>query len=250
MAVQLEIPYISQLESGAKKFHNDCGPACGVMLIEAFTNHKISVDQFYVKTGHTTDVYTSYGEIREVLYRYDVATEMIWGMDWEQLESILAEERPIIVLIKYKALVDAMDTHSNFQGQHFVVIVGVDDQHVTIHDPLWPNQGGENLQIPLDIMDKAWGDALPHHTGLAAVQSLSDERVRDVDQDWVRVGGYGLNMRSEPRVADGNIVGFVHSGKRRIVLERHQDGNDKWGRIGPGRWIALEYDGEVLAIDL
>ena len=250
MAIQLEIPYVSQLGPDAQAYHNDCGPACGVMLLKAFTNHDLTVDQFYTETGHTTDVYTSYGEIRAVLYRYDLATEMNWGLDEDRLEAILTEERPIIALIKYQVLAVEMDTNSNFQGQHFVVIVGVDDQHVILHDPLWPDQEGKNWPVPLEIMDRAWGQAQPHHTGLATIQSLSDERVRDDSQDWVRVGGYGLNVRSEPRVAAGNIVGFVHSGKERIVLERRQVGADEWGRIGPELWIALKYDGEVLAIDL
>lgn len=250
MAVQLEVPYVSQLGPDAQAYHNDCGPACGVMLLQAFTDHAITVDQFYAETGHTTDTYTSYGEIRAVLYRYDLATEMIWGMNWGQLEIVLTEERPIIALIKYQVLAAEMDTYSNFQGQHFVVIVGIDDPDVLLHDPLWPDQAGKNWRIPLETMNRAWGQAQPHHTGLATIPSLSDERVREADQDWVQVGGYGLNVRSEPRVAEGNIVDFVHSGKKRILLERRQVGADEWGRIGPERWIALKYDGEVLAIDL
>ena len=34
----LPVPYVSQLEEGAKLHNNDCGAACGVMLLELITS--------------------------------------------------------------------------------------------------------------------------------------------------------------------------------------------------------------------
>jgi hypothetical protein len=55
----LDIPYVSQLEDGARKYSNDCSAASGVMLIRAYNNDQVfTVDDYYEETGQREDVFT------------------------------------------------------------------------------------------------------------------------------------------------------------------------------------------------
>jgi len=58
----------------------------------------------------------------------------------------------------------------------------------------------------------------------------------------------GLNIRSAPYVAD-NKVGSMKVDTVFEVLEIDNKSNgDKWGKIGTGKWVALEYQGNIFAV--
>lgn len=61
---------------------------------------------------------------------------------------------------------------------------------------------------------------------------------------------YGLNVRSTATVAD-NKVGVVAAGTTVEILKRDNKTNgDIWGKIGTSQWIALKYNGQMLAKEL
>ncbi len=59
----------------------------------------------------------------------------------------------------------------------------------------------------------------------------------------------GLNVRSDKDVGYP-IVGVLMNGERIRVYKREKIGDDEWGRIGVNQWIAIKYQGEILARNL
>ena len=126
----LEIPYVSQLEDGARKFNNDCGAASGVMLIRAYNNDKnFTVDAYYQETGQKTDEYLDYFQIQKVLSNHKISSSLKAHLKLSDLEQFIEEKRPPIVLFFYKKLLgrNRIKTHKQFKGDHFAVLVGIDD---------------------------------------------------------------------------------------------------------------------------
>ncbi|MFA5036407.1 MAG: cysteine peptidase family C39 domain-containing protein [Candidatus Izemoplasmatales bacterium] len=152
----LNVSFISQLGSGADKFHNDCGAACVSMLVSAYTQQNVSVDEIYSRIQPNADTYLSVTQLKNALAWYDINVISSYDLSKEFLWSKTIEKKPFIALISYKPIHDAnLDDDTTFTGMHFVVVVGLDADGVLIHDPLVHNEVGGFRHLPFNVYDAA-----------------------------------------------------------------------------------------------
>lgn len=242
----LDIPFVSQVGKGASKFNNDCGAAAGSMVTKAFwPGDEVTPDSFYKLTGKKKDVYLSVGDIRRVLYdRFGIATNWILKPDVKKwIDGGLA----IIALIKYGPIQDWADNpHSNFRDMHYVVVAGYRPGSAFIRDPLYPSSSFGGYWIPNDIFYRAWSGGSPALGAIVTAAPIGTE-VKFITNVEI-VTHYGVNVRAGPGIGD-TILGAEPFGKILQVFEwDYQKGGDIWARIGPGRWLAVLFDGTILAV--
>lgn len=133
------IPYKSQYDPDADEFRNDCGPACMAMLLHAF-GFNVSTNVVYAKTGAKPNNYVSVAQLMRVALSYGIPFDYYARWSLSQLQEALQKGKGIIALIHYGALSQinpGISTQSTFEGPHFVVVVGADDEHIFVNDPLW-----------------------------------------------------------------------------------------------------------------
>ncbi|NDJ75693.1 MAG: hypothetical protein GYB65_05500 [Chloroflexi bacterium] len=256
----LPVPYVSQLGEGANAFHNDCGAACGAMLIKAYTGNNITPDDFYRATGQADDDYLSVTQLMTVLTAHGISTEWYRELSLVDLFAMLVGGRPAIVLFNYGALREKVSGLENttFSGAHFAVMTGIDTINVYLHDPLWTitsgYSGGEAIPIAhadwMYIWEAAQRDYNPECAALVPVVGVGAfTGVTELYQ--VRVtSADGIRIRTAPRVARGTDTGRgVPNGYVAKIWaeERDAEGN-LWGAItvDKRKWIALEFRGVQL----
>ncbi len=101
----LDIPYVSKLEEGARKYQNDCGAASGVMLVKAYKGDQaLTVDEYYRKTGNRVDKYLNVAQVKSVLNSYGIPSEWRINLSMSDVGSYIENKRPLIVLFNYGVL--------------------------------------------------------------------------------------------------------------------------------------------------
>jgi hypothetical protein len=235
----LPVPYVTQLGPGAEAHQNDCGAACAVMLIEAYTNTALTPNQFYTKFNISGDPYLSVPTIRDAMGKLGVLTSFKAGMTMADLFNTLATGKPVIVLIRYKALEDLGLTEKHFEGPHFAVMVGMDPKYIYLHDPLYTNvTNGEAHAYPLDAFWKAWNDValdanFPNPARAAIIPAVG---LGYPMERAVIVNIPTLNVRLGPALGSA-VVGALKKGQV-VKITREVNG---WGLIDTDRWIYLAY---------
>jgi hypothetical protein len=244
-ATLLSVPYVSQLTADAAAHNNDCGAACGVMLVKAFDkNSRVTVDEFYDMCNPGADVYLSAGQIVTALAKCRVVSAWRYGLKLWDLFELLKAEHPVIALINYGVLVDAgLTQKTGFRGAHFIVIVGMDTKYIHIHDPYWEVGGG--VSVPIDTFMSAWStcdkQGNPNCCGIVASDTLAEGVFFDDEVLFqVRVTANSLTVREGGGV-NYRAVGYLKKGAMAEVYYQ----KDGWGMIGTARWISLKYT-EVL----
>ena len=139
MGTLLNIPYKSQYDPDAGRSRNDCGPACLAMLANAL-GLAVTTDGAFQRTGAPPDGYISSAQLMRVSESFDAPLEyhQDWGLG--ELRGMIDLARPAIALVHYGAfskLQPGVSTQSDFTGPHFLLVVGYDENHIIVHDPLW-----------------------------------------------------------------------------------------------------------------
>jgi len=233
----LPVPYISQIGTGAEQHKNDCGAACAVMFLRAYTNTPMTPDQFYALFNIPGDPYLSVPTIRNAMGKSGVLTSFKAGLTMADLFNTFATGKPVIVLIRYKTFEDAGLTEKHYEGPHFAVGVGMDSKHIYLHDPLYTNSfDGEAHPYPLDLFWKAWKDVAldpqypnPERSAIIPAVGLGYRMERAV-----LVNTPMLNVRSNPSLL-GKVTGSLKKGQV-VYVTREVNG---WGAIGAKQWINL-----------
>jgi hypothetical protein len=239
----LPVPYVSQLEEGAQLHNNDCGAACGVMLVRAYNKQvEVTVDEFYDRCNPAGDEYLSASQIKNTLADFYLNSTWQIGMNLYSLLDTLRAEKPLLVLVNYGVLVRAdLTEKKGFKGAHFMVVVGIDNKYVYTHDPYCTKKNGEARLYPVDKFIEAWercseqgnprcAALIPNYSVIAAQQPLPVALYR------IRVNTAVLNIRSGPG-ANFLDIGDLKQGTE---LDIYQEQNG-WGEIGAGHWISLAY---------
>lgn len=162
MTVVLDIPYKSQCDPDASASRNDCGPACLAMILNGL-GQPVTTDAVFRRTGAAPDGYVSSAQLLRVAdsYRSPLEFRRNWGL--MELHTMIDLNRPLIALVHYAAfseLQPGMSTQSSFKGPHYVLVVGYDDDHVIVHDPLWAGNRrdeGAYKVWPNAVWMHAWG---------------------------------------------------------------------------------------------
>ena len=235
----LPVPYLSQIGDGAEKHRNDCGAACAVMFLRAYTNTTMTPDQFYGLFNISGDPYLSVPTLRNAMGKLGVLTTFKVGLAMADLFNTLATGKPVIVLIRYKTLEDAGLTERHYEGPHFAVGVGMDSKYIYLHDPLYTRVlDGEAHAYPLDVFWKAWTDVAsdphypnPQRSAIVPAAGLGYRMERPV-----KVNIAALNVRLGPSLTN-KVIGSLKRGQV-VYVTREVNG---WGEIGTDRWIYLPY---------
>jgi hypothetical protein len=260
----LDIPYVSQLEDGARKFHNDCGAASGVMLVQVYRgDHALTVDEYYDQTKQREDEYLSASQVMSVLKAHGIPSNWRTNVTEEDARLLIENKRPFIVLYNYKIIRSrGITTEIPFSGFHFAVLVGIDDFFVYLNDPLWTDEKGKNLQIPLDIWMEAWttfpknSDGVPANPPAGAIipahavdaPEVVEEQFDPADISRMRViFPKGMNVRLGPGTGH-SIVDSRNHGDVVTILKTEADGEDIWGCLGTNRWIAIKFQGNTYLV--
>ncbi len=201
MATVLNIAYKSQYDPDAAASRNDCGPACLAILLNAF-GVTATTDAVFRRTGAAPDDYVSMAQLMRVGESYGVPFEYRKGWGLGELRAMLNLGRPLIALVHYGAFSErqpGVSTQSAFTGPHFLVVVGYDEDHVIVHDPLWTGDRrdeGAFKKWPNKVWLEAWGrchedcDAFarcnPDFAALISVRALSPDSRARVPADVIR----------------------------------------------------------------
>lgn len=238
----LFVPFISQQGPGADKFNNDCGAACGCMVVKAFhPADQINPNEFYKLTGQKKDDYLGFDQIMGVLYNdFRIATNLEFG---DKIIVNIKNNLLMIALINYGKIQDwTINPNSNFRGQHFVVASGYGLNYYKVLDPL----AGVEMYVPINVFTDAWASATPSMGAIVTAAPIGTDI--ETITNYEIITPYGVNIRKSPDVSS-EILGALQQGKVAQVYELTS--KDKlghyWGRIGKEKWIAIWYKKEKLA---
>ncbi len=201
MPTLLKIAYKSQYDADAAASRNDCGPACLAMLLNAL-GVAATTDAVFQRTGAAADGYVSMAQLMRVGESYGAPLEFRKGWTLPDLRARLDLARPVIALVHYGAfseLEPGHSTQSQFKGPHFVLVVGYDDEHVIVHDPLWAGarrDEGAYRRWTNAVWAQAWGRCHedcdpqgrcnPNQAVLISVRGLSRALRAQLPADLVR----------------------------------------------------------------
>jgi Peptidase_C39 like family len=131
-AVSLDVPYVPQTESL-------CGGAAVAMVFRYWGDAHAGVDQFAALVDRRARGIETNTLVRAVNDRRWRAIQGRGSVD--TLQSELRAGHPVIALIEARP-----------QRYHYVVVVGIDADHVVIHDPTW----GPSRPLPSTEMARRW----------------------------------------------------------------------------------------------
>jgi hypothetical protein len=178
------IPYKSQLDSDAGDFRNDCGPTCLAMILHGF-NVEVTTNAVYRKTGAKANGYVSVSQLMRAGQAYEVPFQYFSAWTLDTLKESVKGGRPVIALVHYEEFVKVnpgTSTQYRFNGPHFLVILGYDDQYIYVNDPLWSGarrKEGERKRWTYAQFNKAWGanhkDGNRNYSGIVSAKRLPTE---------------------------------------------------------------------------
>ncbi len=158
------IPYKSQNDPDANAFVNDCGPAAMAMILNGH-GLNITTNAFYRKTGASANGYVSVTQMMRAALAYGVPFEYFFPWDLDHLKLSVDTGKAPVPLVHYGAwskIDPGVSTQSSFTGPHFVVVVGYDDEHIYVNDPLWSGSRrseGERKRWSYAEFNAAWSTA-------------------------------------------------------------------------------------------
>ena len=153
----LDTPYRSQWDPDGSDYASDCGPACVAMVLEHY-GVRVDINQLAREAGMIAGrPYTLPVELIRVAQLHGLALVRRLPCVISDLAIELDAGRPVIVLIHYGSINNRQDT--NYTEGHWVVVVGVDENIVYIHDPNWRGpvrDKGRALAVSRAVFDDAW----------------------------------------------------------------------------------------------
>jgi uncharacterized protein YvpB len=164
--IKLAVPFISQFDPTASTHNADCGPSCLAMILNAGRQplQHITVDDLYSRHLQHKEVgdFTLVSEMVDIGNQEGLSSlsRQFPGQDQalDGLRNLVRQNTPFVALVNYTAWDDV--AQNNFQGGHFVVVTGFDDQHVFVHDPLFRGNRrgqGEHFVWRNDKFLAGWG---------------------------------------------------------------------------------------------
>ena len=262
------IPYKSQFDPDADEFRNDCGPASLAMVLHAY-GVNVSTNAVYRKTGTKANDFVSLAQLMRAAQSYGYPLDYFHSWTLAQLKAKISEGRPVMLLVHYGAwsqLQPGVSTQSSFKGPHFVVVVGFDDEHIYVNDPLWRDERrieGFRRAWTHQQFDEAWSrnheDGNRDRAGLypraslstapfGAGQYASAANFQPDAEAGRRIRAWALHQGLEPPMLDSpatlnaylaSIGGWGQRRARHVVTE-----NDDLGML------ALRYYGDPLKWDV
>lgn len=133
----LDVPYRSQWDADASTHVADCGPTALAMVLNA-VGVATTPDTIYARfmPGKPATAYTSVDELRQAAAGYNTEFDVTTfdGDTVTRIKETIDRNEAIIALVNYEHLDARLN---NFNGAHFLIIVGYDDKYIYVHDPLY-----------------------------------------------------------------------------------------------------------------
>jgi hypothetical protein len=201
------IPYKSQYDPDASEFRNDCGPASLAMILHAF-GINVSTNSVYRKTGTEANRYVSVSQLMRAGLSYGVPFDYFYNWSIEKLKEGLLAGHTMIVLVHYAGwskINPGVSTQNTFEGPHFVTVVGFDDEHIFVNDPLWKEERrGEGYRKAWTYKEffAAWDsnheDGNRDRSGIITQRTLPTKAYSK--EDWPTPGRAEINPRELQRM--------------------------------------------------
>lgn len=161
-------------KANANRARGDCGPAALASIIWMHTHHRPNVNEAGIACGQPASrpgsMYTGHGQLRAGAAHYGLTLEthspyVLPQFDMDLICAKLAENKPLIALIKYGALAeelakypDEIQNQDEFEGTHWVTVVACNHEHIFVMDPnFWGDRraDGNYRSIPTDAFVEA-----------------------------------------------------------------------------------------------
>lgn len=155
------VPYKSQYDDDASEYRNDCGPACVAMILNGL-GLNVTTNAVFRRSGADRDAYVSVTQMIRAAYTYEIDFDYFYPWSLNDLKEAVSNGMSAITLIHYGAWKNLGLTQSSFTGPHFVTVVGYDEGHIYVNDPLWwgtRRWEGEHKRLTYDEFEKAWSTA-------------------------------------------------------------------------------------------
>ncbi len=130
--MKLQIDFVSQQ---GNQHRNDCGAACVAMLTGS------SIDDVLLVANQPPNKPLHVRDIMAVLRAYRLPSEYVRPLHLPDLRGWLDNGNPVIALVGYGELPPDQRA-TDFDGAHWVLVVGHQEETYLVHDPLWPGQAG------------------------------------------------------------------------------------------------------------
>lgn len=155
------IPYKSQYDADANQYRNDCGPACVAMILNGL-GKSVTTNIVFRRSGAEANGYVSVSQMIRAAQTYKVTFKYYYPWTLNDLKLAVKAGTAPITLVHYGAWSSLGKTQNKFTGPHFVVVVGYDDKHIYVNDPLWKDPRryeGERIAWTNEEFMAAWGTA-------------------------------------------------------------------------------------------
>jgi len=155
------IPYKSQFDDDANQYRNDCGPACVAMILNSL-GKEATTNNVFRRSGAEGNGYVSVSQMIRAAQTYHITFKYFYPWSLNDLKMAVKAGTTPIVLVHYGAWSSLGRTQSKFTGPHFVVVVGYDDSHIYVNDPLWKEPRryeGERIAWTTEEFMAAWTTA-------------------------------------------------------------------------------------------
>jgi hypothetical protein len=136
----LPVPFVSQLEPDGLGYNN-CGPACvtmalaynGVAAGTRDTMHRVAEE--IRKAPWNSRTYTSFQQMKAGAQQWKVPCREL--VTWDQAYATLDGGQPVMILLRNELLRPRLyDLGPSFDGPHFILLLGYDEDTFHISDPL------------------------------------------------------------------------------------------------------------------
>jgi uncharacterized protein YvpB len=145
IVIRLAVPYVSQFDDTARTHNADCGPASMAMILNIGkpAGNNVTVDELYGRylPNKAFSEFTTLDEMLQIgrgegltINRRDFSA----ANALEELRKLIRANTPFAALVNYSKWDEI--ARNNFQGAHFVVVTGFDEDHIFVHDPLFRGQ--------------------------------------------------------------------------------------------------------------
>ena len=184
------VPYKSQYDDDASEFRNDCGPACVAMILNGLGKY-VTTNTVFRRSGAESSSYVSVSQMIRAAATWDVTFRYFYPWTLNDLKRSVQNGMPAITLIHYGAWRSLGLNQSSFTGPHFVVVLGYDQEHVYVNDPLWwgtRRWEGEHRRLTNAQFEAAWStaskDGNRNYSGIYCTHRMPVETFGNINDPW------------------------------------------------------------------
>jgi ABC-type bacteriocin/lantibiotic exporter with double-glycine peptidase domain len=165
-SVRLAVPWLSQLAATAGYAGGDCGMACVAMILNMH-GPRVTVDEVSRKSGLKPGFTgAAWWDVQRTAALLGLTLAHSFNLELNDLETVLRAGQPAIVILNYQSIPARFRYSTTYNSGHFVVVVGIDQEAVFVHDPYWPegSKSGTSVALPRADFLNAWSTLAPGNT--------------------------------------------------------------------------------------